>query len=333
MFTSKPRQAPAVLVAIRIMRFDDIVSALGNGLLKFVRRVSEIVQGIADEFNVTTSRTNGESYLFVWDMSKYSQQVRHLAVAACVKILIAIDRDPAMREYRSHPPLGLRVPNFRVQLSMAVHEGCVFDDLLARSGGTNFELFHLLPDVHVVSEVAHLTKTYNCTGVFATKPFLSGCSYQISSLFRQLDSVHLRSSTSLIDVFCLETDPNCFIDPVDLSTVNPRDLGEHLHRDKLFRKSNKWTCDVFSLIVSDPHFAQLVGPLSSNTVVAEKFKRGFLEYQAGEWALARTALEEVQKIFLSQKFPHGPSGFLMKVMSDFNFVPPKGWTGSHVVLQ
>jgi hypothetical protein len=324
----QPRQTPAVLMVARVLEFDTLVASLGTGILPLSTRVASIVQGIADEFNVTSSRTNGESYLFVWRLSKFPQRVRDCAVAAAVKMLIAIYRDPVLREYRCYPPIAVRIPDYRVRLSFALHEGLVFGEQAGIRGGLNFELFHILPAFHIADAVAKLATSYSSLGVLATDYFLNSCSILLRCLFRAIDAIEPTSSTTRCIVSCLETDPHCEIDPVDLTRIIPLSHLE-IHRKKLQRKADKWSCDIYDLIVSDPHFGQLIGPFGMSTVWAKKFQRGFLEFQAGEWNLAKTALEETKSI---STLTHGPSVFLLGYMSKNNFVAPANWHGFRQVL-
>ena len=73
-----------------------------------------------------------------------------------------------------------------------------------------------------------------------------------------------------------------------------------------------------TLLSKDKFFALL--RQSFDPMFAATFEKGFLNYPAGEWTVARDSLNEYCA-------GDGPSRSLLRFMESHAFVPPVGWDG------
>ena len=60
------------------------------------------------------------------------------------------------------------------------------------------------------------------------------------------------------------------------------------------------------------------------------WKLGFEAYISGDWETARLQFQEVQNSSMNCR--DGPSSFLLALMEQFNFLPPKSWEGFHAIF-
>jgi class 3 adenylate cyclase len=311
----------AIFVHIRVENFQTITSVLHHKVVKFINIVSGIIHGIADEFCGTANKTDGETFSLVWELDKTSQPYlsHDMALTACAKICIAINRSLELREYTTYPPLIQKLPNFSVKLKFGIHKGWAIQGAI----GSNLKIDprYLSADVNT----AELLERFNAdlgTTILVSGDFLTGCSEEIRTMHRLVDKV--KGKRGQVSVYSFDLDTDRALDPPDpgSSTITARQRAD----DRAWRKKGRLTSNMYDVLNSDRDFLNLREKYSSKFF--DFYKNGLLNYLSGEWMIAKTALEQIshQAGFIDQ-----PSLFVLKYMEKHSYEPPKNWDGNRPV--
>ena len=314
----------AIFGCIRIENFSTIAAVLQDKVMLFVNQVCEIVHGVVDEFHGISSRNSGESILVCWKLDT-DHRVHDMALAACVKMLIAVRRSVQLEEYRHLPPLMQRISNFSVQLSIGLHRGWAIEGAI----GSNLKIdpSYLSPDVNTAEILGAANADY-ATRILCSETVVDACSPKMAAMLRPVDKVWIRSATEPMRIFSLDMDRTCTLPiPADLNgrpTVAPSVVNRFIQRTQRDgRKEGKWQIsDFFKYLMQDEHFPNLRRIYIDNGQFTPLFEKGFVNYLTGEWPTAKEALQEAQAIL-----PDGPSRFLLQYMKRFDYVAPAGWKG------
>ena len=315
------RRIDAIFACIHVENFSNISAALQDKVMVFVNQLSEIVHGIADEFHGMANKTNGDSFLMVWrltgDASK-DIKLHDMAIAACIKIEIAIRRSLELFEYRRLPPLMPHLGGKRVELKYGLHRGWAIEGAI----GSNLKIdpSYLGPDVNVAESIGLLNTDYDAT-FLASESVVNSCT--MKALFRCIDYIKLRSAGDALNLFVLDIDTRAElltdyeIEHALLTTTTHGNKNRQ-RRERAKRKEQRWSTDMSTLLSKDKFFALL--RQSFDPMFAATFEKGFLNYQAGEWTVAHDSLNEYCA-------GDGPSRNLLRFMESHAFVPPVGWDG------
>jgi hypothetical protein len=342
------KRVEAIFGFIRIQDFGIVAGVLRQRVMNFVNQISEIVLGIADEFHGIVNRCDGESFQVVWKLDPTLNdteriQVHDMAIAACVKMIIAIGRSLALNEYRNVPPIVLKIPNFRVRISFGLHKGWAIEGAIGSL--MKIDPSYLSADVNVAETIQKLNESYQTTTLLLSETVYKECSKNMQSLMRLVDRVKIRSRRIDLSIYSLDLDNN-----VDLLTsyeienmvyttqTTAITSRSRLRSERESRKARKLTLDMVDFLHDDKYFHVLRGLFSSSPLFMETFRAGVLNFQCGEWGLARRMLEtclvsiECQEHSLrSTRYEDGVCKFLLRYMNDINDALPPGWGDARVI--
>ena len=356
------RRIGAIFGHIGIENFSVLTSVLQHRVMLFVNQICDIVHGIVDEFHGISNPSNGDSFLVVWKLddpppafpepfSRYSQ-THDMAVAACVKILIALGRSIELSEYGLLPSLKQKIPNFKVALSFGLHKGWAIEGAI----GSNLKIDpnYLSPDVNV-AEVLQLANAQFGTVILASKALVSSCSEGMQVMFRQIDCLQLHSARDPIQVHSLDLDFHRQLlsryEAEHAIMTGARTQGtciskSRIQTDRDRRKENRWRANIPEDLHKDKLFRLLRHPFVRDGLFLQQFKSGLLNYECAEWEIARDAfaqtmhalvreieenvedrVEGLKPLVSYEQLSDGPSMFLHAFMKKTNFIPPTKWKG------
>lgn len=184
----------AVFGYLEIREFALITDVLVDKVMIFVNQVSEIVHGIVDEFHGAPNKNFGETFLVVWALPDDPVETsRHcdLSILSFSKIIAAVNRSPTLADYRLHPGLLQRNPQFRVRLGMSLHMGWAIEGAI----GSEFKIdaSYLSPNVTTTQHFVNATTDYECT-MLISHFLVEQCSKLLQDSCRQVDSVVIGAS-------------------------------------------------------------------------------------------------------------------------------------------
>merc|ERR1719262_871546 len=81
-----------------------------------------------------------------------------LSLMAFVKVIGAVNTSAVLAEYRNHPALCRRMPNYRVRLGYGLHAGWAIEGAI----GSEFKIdaSYLSPNVNIATRLEAATKQY-----------------------------------------------------------------------------------------------------------------------------------------------------------------------------
>jgi hypothetical protein len=325
------KKVNAVFVSIRVKHFPIISAVLKDKVVPFMNQLAEIIHGITDEFNGMPNKSDSGSFLVVWrltDDEQKNRQIHEIAVAACIKITIAIGRSLELHEYRSLPPLIQKVPGFRVQLNFGLHRGWAIEGAIGSD--LKIDASYLGPDINLVEALAALNVKYR-TCILASNHMVESCNLAFAkALFRRIDRIRLANNRYDLHIFSLDLDSQAellvtyevehAVQSTSMDTNRRRQVRE---REK--RKESRWTSDILLFLSKDKYFKILREAYESDPVVQGLFNKGFLNYEAAEWDVAIEAFEQRQTILWDK-----PAQLLIDLMKSYDCLPPQGWTGHRI---
>jgi len=341
------RKIEAIFACIRIENFPLVACILQDKVMQFVNQICEIVYGIVDEYHGLVNRSNGDTFQVIWKLStdsKKNMQIHDMAVAACAKIFTAIGRSIALREYSGLPPLVLKIPNFRVRVLFGLHRGWAIEGAI----GSNMKIDpnYLSADVNI-SEVVGNSNTDYGTTVLVTDTVFRNCSKNIQKLLRLIDVLNMTNTKDHLKIYSLDLDRQCDlltryeIDNLVTMYQTQRGLSRfQQRREREKRKTSKWTIDMAESLNSDRYFIALRA-LYDNPLFAQTFLSGFMNYECGEWEIARDCFlksrDMLSRIPITENSTDeqgqttcidGPSELMIRVMATHKFTSPISWNGA-----
>lgn len=254
----------------------------------------------------------------------YACQDGRDGVISFVQVVAAINKSAVLKDYREHPALLARLPNYRVRIGFGLHYGWAIEGAI----GSEFKIdaSYLSPHVNMASRLEAATKQYQVL-ILMSEPLTQLCLPEMVRYFRTIDHVTLKGGMSA---------------PIRLHTV---DLNgeilhtEHVHtkrgvnqfelrmqREKAKEEKMQETFLVHTLFETDSDIANMRKQYPP--LFFQLFTKGYLNYEAGEWDVARSVFEQTRDMLGGGD---GPSKALLDFMSGFKFdssrATPKGWPG------
>ena len=300
--TSRPgRIVEAVFGYVSIADFNTVTEVLQDGIVVLVNHVAEIVHGIVDEFNGITSKNLGSGFLLVWKTDQETKErMAELAVTAVCDIVAAIEKSPFLATYRDHPHLKLRIPGYRVRVGMALHAGHAVEGAV----GSDFKLDATYLGQDVVKSVwleSLGSRMYQC-GVVLSGSITSLLSSPMKArLCRRIDTVSVDASgKELVQLFTVDLDSSDlkvqYTESHDDIKRSSHLAGYMLKQARMERKKIKLDLERYSPLdhfqIEELLYMRRKFNTKAGILFNQIFQKGFLNYQAGEWDVAKKALRQ-----------------------------------------
>lgn len=140
---------------------------------------------------------------------------------------------------------------------------------------------------------------------------------------RLIDNVDL-TGVGPYKIFSMDLDELAL--EVDLPMEAPMSKGAKFRArwDRQRRKNERWNDDyvMHKLFETDKHIAAMRARYTEEFFC--KFKMAYLNYESGNWPIAKTMLEEC-RFWLSVE--DGASAALLRLLSMYDYEAPKSWQG------
>jgi len=311
-----------------IRNFMDVTDLLAETVMIFVNAIAKIVHSCCDQYHGYPGQNLGEAFLLVWRLSDHPHEKRQrladMSVISIMKIVASIAKDATLADYKMHVKLQKRLPNYRIRMSSGVHYGTAIEGPV----GTEFKIDALYLS-HVTTAVSRLsvsTLEYGCLAL-VTESVQGLLSPPMKKMCRLIDRVvipvgeqaPLRLYTIDLDDLALEITAK--ID--GLSAKEDRRRSLKVRYDKQKAKQDMWDDDfkIDNYLLRDSDIVTMRHKFTSEFEC--RFRMAYLNYEAGEWRIAKDLLEST-KFLLGRE--DGPSASLLKFMRSFKD-KPVGWRG------
>eukprot|EP00932_Pfiesteria_piscicida_P018587 SRR837773.5434.p1 GENE.SRR837773.5434~~SRR837773.5434.p1 ORF type:complete len:286 (+),score=98.43 SRR837773.5434:94-858(+) len=247
-----------------------------------------------------------------------------MSVVSFVQVVAAINKSAVLKDYNSHPALLARLPNYRVSLGFGLHYGWAIEGAI----GSEFKIdaSYLSPHVNMASRLEALTLQYKVL-ILMSEPLARLCSPEMSQCFRTIDRVTLKGGMSTpTRLHTVDLNGDCAVGDYVLPSQGKnqfelRALRERAKEDKLSPNFK-----VVSTFETDEDILKMRRDFPARFF--HSFAKGYLNYEAGEWDVARRIFENTRGMLPEVD---GPSQALLDYMAQLDFqasrATAKGWPG------
>jgi class 3 adenylate cyclase len=321
-----------------IRHFTTVTEVLQEKTMVFVNQVAEIAHRIVDDHLGAANKNLGEAFLLVWRIGRYAHQLRSkiadLAVMSFVQVVAELSRDGQLAEYREHPALLARLPNFRVSLGFGLHLGWSIEGAI----GSDFKIdaSYLSPHVNIATLLQAETQEYGVT-MLMSEPLVRFCNPAFRRNFRPIDHVKFQGSTAAMRLFTV--DLNCEALSVDMDLRHQRklDAKSRYHQKQMREKTKLAKLDndfqVHQAFDADKNIKKMRERCASDFF--QEFEKGYMNYEAGEWNVAGEVLSATRQMLSDgvRIAEDGPSRILVEYMAARGFQAPPDWAGYRELVQ
>jgi class 3 adenylate cyclase len=331
-----------------IFYFMDATEVLKHQTLPFVNRIAEIVHAMVDEFHGFPNKNTGEAFLVVWkirpDETKENDlhtedkdgclRLADLSLMFGIKLIASVHKSPVLWEYRGHPGLIARVPNFCVSLGLGLHAGWAVEGAL----GSEFKIdaTYLSPDVNLASRLESATRQFRAPILFS-ETLERKLSKPMKEYIRWIDRITVVGSKVPLKVFTVDLRVgNLEMEPIyatEFHKVHSLRSFEKLRIRRELRKRRyaKPNFNVASFFREDKDLVMMRQGYTANFF--RIFSKGILNYEAGEWEVAAAAIDKSNKVHqVAIGEEDGPGAAVYDFMRSCDFKKPDGWKGYRMIL-
>jgi len=334
------RKVEAVLGFCDIRNFTEATEVLQDQVMVFVNRIAAVIHSCVNEYFGNPNKNVGDAFLLVWRLSGHSakkqQKLADMSIISFVKIIAHINKSPTLAEYRNHPKLVKRLPNYRVRMGFGLHSGWAIEGAI----GSEFKIdaSYLSPNVNMAENLETATKQYGCP-ILMSEAVIQLMTEDIAEECRLIDHVRLSGSTNSFKLYTCDLNDEALeverssipVQATSSSNLNQQALkaNKYRQRQELQKiKAQRWNDDfkMHSMFSSDPDFLTMRAKFTHEFY--SRFDMAYHNYEAGEWAMAKEMLEATRFMLATED---GPSAALLRFMKNYNWEAPAGWPGYRVL--
>jgi len=322
------RRVDAIFGYCNIRNFTDATEVLQDQVMIFVNRIASVVHSCINEFFGSPNRNIGDAFLLVWDLEGWDDSKRRrladMSLLSLYKVIAEINKSPSLAEYRSHLKLIKRLPKYRVRLSFGLHKGWAIEGAI----GSEFKIdaSYLSPNVNLATRLEANTKSYGVLILFS-ETIHTLMSPDVAEECRRIDHVMCSGYPNHFAIYTLDLDDVAL--PLDrkLNPLYSKRSGQaRLERQK--RRQERWKDDFQMVSIFDKEKDMRIMRTKFTNEFLSRFRMAYLNYEAGEWAVAKDMLEVTRHLLGTED---GPSAALLKFMKQYEHRPPDNWHGYRVL--
>jgi len=325
------RRVEAIFGFCDIRNFTDATEVLQDQVMVFVNRIAGVVHSCVHEFFGSPNKNIGDAFLLAWRLSGYDagkqQRLADMALVSFVKIIARISTSPLLAEYRNHPKLVKRLPNYRVRMGFGLHSGWAIEGAI----GSEFKIdaSYLSPNVNMASRLEAVTKQFGCL-VLISDSLHKLMSEPMAEECRLIDHVKLAGAKEAFKLYTVDLDDLA----LEVDRVTAAAHSKHAKFKQRYevqqRKRERWSddFDMHALFERDPDIQTMRSKFTSKFFC--RFNMAYLNYEAGEWAVAKDMLDATRFLLVTED---GPSAALLRFMKQSDWVAPKAWPGYRVLSE
>lgn len=345
------RRVEAIFGFCDIRNFTDATEVLQDQVMVFVNRIASVIHSCVNEFFGNPNKNIGEAFLLTWRLSDYGaakqKKMADMSLLSFIKIIAQINKSPLLAEYRNHPKLAKRLPNYRVRMGFGLHSGWAIEGAI----GSEFKIdaSYLSPNVNMAARLEAVTKQYGCL-ILMTDAIIKLMSVEVAEECRIIDHVRLSATKEPFKLYTY--DLNDLALEVEQAPPPPavqgilsdgRKTGDNLaasreaaqkkdkyrlRHERERTKAERWSDDfqMCFMLTRDADIMTMRNKFTSEFFC--RFNMAYLNYEAGEWGVAKDMLEVTRFLLATED---GPSAALLRFMKQYDWEAPAGWTGYRVL--
>jgi len=325
------RRVDAIFGFCDILNFTDATEVLQDQVMVFVNRIACVVHTSVNEFFGSPNKNIGNAFLLAWRLSEHGpskqQRLADMALLATVRIIAQVSRSALLAEYRSHPKLIKRLPDYRVRMGFSLHSGWAIEGAI----GSEFKIdaSYLSPNVNMAARLESATKMYGCHTLIsetAIKLMSPACADEC----RIVDHVLMDGTKEPLKLYTLDLDDGALeVERLPILTANQSRSAKFKQKYEMQKKKNeRWSDDFVMHDVFDKEVDILTMRKKFTDEFYARFNMAYLNYEAGEWQVAKGILEGTRYMLETED---GPSAALLTYINKYDSIAPGNWPGFRVL--
>jgi len=323
------RRVEAIFGFCDIRNFTDATEVLQDQVMVFVNHIAGVVHSCINEFFGSPNKNVGDAFLLAWRLSghaaKKQQRLADMAVISFIKIIAHVNKSMLLAEYRNHPKLVKRLPNYRVRMGFGLHSGWAIEGAI----GSEFKIdaSYLSPNVNMASRLESVTKQYGCL-VLVSESLITLMSEPIAEECRLIDHVKMVGTREDFKLYTVDLDDLALEVERIVPHANTKHAKFKLHYERQRKKNERWSDDfkMHSFFESDTDIQTMRHKFSVEFFC--RFNMAYLNYEAGEWEVAKEMFEATRFLLATED---GPSAALLRFMKQYSWKAPQGWPGYRIL--
>eukprot|EP00446_Apocalathium_sp_SHHI-4_P017878 CAMPEP_0177290688 /NCGR_PEP_ID=MMETSP0367-20130122/75881_1 /TAXON_ID=447022 ORGANISM="Scrippsiella hangoei-like, Strain SHHI-4" /NCGR_SAMPLE_ID=MMETSP0367 /ASSEMBLY_ACC=CAM_ASM_000362 /LENGTH=364 /DNA_ID=CAMNT_0018748201 /DNA_START=57 /DNA_END=1148 /DNA_ORIENTATION=+ len=296
------RNVRVIFGIANIRNFNDATEILQEQVMIFVNHIAGIVHGTVGEFFGAPNHSIGDAFLLTWPLAgvrpEKEAKLADMALVALCKLTAGIARSPALAEYRSHPKLAKRLPNYRVCLGLSLHTGWALEGAI----GSEFKIdaSYLSPNIAVAQRLENSSKHYGVLIVLSDTIYTM-LSDLVASEVRQIDYCTVQGYAEPLRIHALD------LDDLSLEPSRSSALGKPLERrtraELRRKKAERWSdeCIMGETFDRDSELQKMRAKYTDEFFA--HFRMAYLNFEAGEWEIARKLFEKTRECLVVEDGP------------------------------
>ena len=336
----KGRKKMAIFGFCDIRNFPVILNALQEKTIVFVNEVAEIVHSSVDRFGGAANKNIGDAFLCAWkfndrledkDENKNGKEdlnidvdsekiniIADQALMGFLKVLIKINREPHILEYRKEAKIIESLNNFKVNMGFGLHLGYAIQGAI----GSQYKIdaSYLSPNVNMAARLEGATRHYG-VNILISGELYEAFSSKVKDLCRLIDVVKVKGSIFPVKLYTVDTNLDLQPKKIKIDKLNlleKRKIYE-AKRERVLKginENNSVPDYIFQLNSFDELFE-----LKRSPDFLDIFNDACQNYIEGNWAYAKESFEECLELDPND----GPTKTLMNFMKETNYIAPKEW--------
>ena len=342
---SRGKKKIAIFGFCNIRNFEEINLVLQEETIPLINKIAEIVHSSVDRFRGNTNKNIGDSFLNVWkfynninitnnhnktikkdnllEIDPSNPQVNitaDCAVLAYLRVILKINKNLNILEYRKNKKLNKIIPNFKINMGFGLHLGYGIEGPV----GSIFkmEASYLSPNVNIAARLETATKQ------FGVNLLISGKLYdlltdEMKGICRYVDCVTVKGSTEPIDLYTIDINENITPQKEKLKIVKTSEEKAKIFKEKkaMLEYLIEEYGSITPLILEKKSYWELIDEKSDKFY--DSWEYAMDSYKRGMWDEAKKYFEEC----LEEDSKDGPSNTLYNYIKKFNYKSPKNWKG------
>lgn len=326
------RRVEAIFGFCDIRNFTDATEVLQDQVMVFVNRIAGVVHSCINEFFGSPNKNIGDAFLLAWRLSghnpKKQQRLADMALISFVKVIAQINKSPLLAEYRNHPKLVKRLPNYRVRMGFGLHSGWAIEGAI----GSEFKIdaSYLSPNVNMAARLEAITKQFGCL-ILLSDSLIRLMSEPIADQCRLIDHVKMVGTKEAFKLYTIDLDDLALEVDRNMPIIAPSKNAAFRQKREIQKKKRERMSDDFQMhkfFANDPDIQTMRHKFTDEFFC--RFTMAYLNYEAGEWQVAKDMLEVTRYLLATED---GPSAALWRFMKQYNWEAPKNWPNYRIIAE
>ncbi len=344
----KGKKKTAIFGFCDIRQFEEINLALEEKTILLINEIADIVHSSVDRFGGNTNKNIGESFLNVWKFYNETpvrdkegnvsmQRKDNLleidpsnpmvaitadqAALACLRILLKINKNFNILNYRNNEEILKRIPNFKLNMGFGLHIGYGIEGAV---GSTyKIDASYLSPNVNISARLETATRQFGLS-LLISGPLYNLFSDDMKHVCRFVDCVYVKGSEQPLDLYTIDVNLN--LKPQENKNIvilgNKEKRKRYADRKETFQREVEIMKSATRLIFQKSSYLELLKAGKTEEFYSI-WDEGIAFYKKGDF---KNAGDKFKRCLQLDK-TDGPAKTLLKYFENCNFKAPNNWIG------